>query len=123
MSVPLSLSSGTDRKGALRLRFGLREKAHHAPAERLPFSQPEPLRGVAIYKAPRKGKAGEFFQHLRGVLPRGGRLRPGLKSLMTFASTVLVKTDHASRYLQQLCKHWAHHLSVTFTPEKGQVTF
>ena len=23
-------------------------------------------------------------------------------------------TAHASRYLQQLCKHWAHNLAVTF---------
>lgn len=33
----------------------------------------------------------------------------------------LVPTPHASRYLQQLCKHWAHKLEVTFTPEQGEV--
>lgn len=32
-------------------------------------------------------------------------------------------TDHASKYLQQLCKHWQHNLAVVFTPEHGTVTF
>lgn len=34
-----------------------------------------------------------------------------------------VPTAHASRYLQQLCKHWAHKLEVSFTAERGVVTF
>jgi uncharacterized protein len=34
-----------------------------------------------------------------------------------------VRTPHASRYLQQLCKHWQHSLDVSFTPEHGSVTF
>jgi hypothetical protein len=34
-----------------------------------------------------------------------------------------VATAHGSRYLQQLCKHWAHKLDVTFTPEEGTVRF
>ena len=34
-----------------------------------------------------------------------------------------VPTPHASKYLQQLCKHWQHNLSVAFTPEHGTVTF
>ncbi|WP_018963969.1 DUF2218 domain-containing protein [Ancylobacter sp. FA202] len=38
----------------------------------------------------------------------------------TFAT---VSTSHASRYLQQLCKHWAHKLEVSFTPERGVVSF
>jgi hypothetical protein len=32
-----------------------------------------------------------------------------------------VPTAHASRYLQQLCKHWAHKFPVEFTPEKGRI--
>ncbi|MBS9476440.1 DUF2218 domain-containing protein [Ancylobacter radicis] len=32
-----------------------------------------------------------------------------------------VPTTHGSRYLQQLCKHWAHKLEVAFTPERGEV--
>ncbi|MGA0562979.1 DUF2218 domain-containing protein [Ancylobacter sp. VNQ12] len=32
-----------------------------------------------------------------------------------------VPTSHGSRYLQQLCKHWAHKLEVAFTPEHGKV--
>ena len=34
-----------------------------------------------------------------------------------------VPTANASRYLQQLCKHWTHNLEVEFTPEHGRVTF
>ena len=30
-------------------------------------------------------------------------------------------TEHGSRYLQQLCKHWSHKLPVEFTPEKGEI--
>ena len=32
-----------------------------------------------------------------------------------------VSTDHASRYLQQLCKHWAHKFQTEFTPVRGQI--
>jgi hypothetical protein len=42
---------------------------------------------------------------------------------MTYRSTVRVPTAHASRYLQQLCKHWRHNLVVDFSEEKGRVTF
>ncbi|WP_342362033.1 DUF2218 domain-containing protein [Terrarubrum flagellatum] len=34
-----------------------------------------------------------------------------------------VPTANGSRYLQQLCKHWAHKMEVEFTPEKGRVNF
>jgi hypothetical protein len=40
-----------------------------------------------------------------------------------FASTAIVPTEKASRYLQQLCKHWAHNLAVEFDAEHGKVTF
>jgi hypothetical protein len=39
------------------------------------------------------------------------------------SSTVQVPTAHASRYLQQLCKHWSHNLTVAFDETKGTVTF
>jgi uncharacterized protein len=42
---------------------------------------------------------------------------------MTFSSTAAVPTESASRYLQQLCKHWSHNLAVDFTPEHGTVVF
>ncbi|SFR77405.1 DUF2218 domain-containing protein [Sphingomonas jatrophae] len=42
---------------------------------------------------------------------------------MTTAAEARVPTEHGSRYLQQLCKHWAHNLAVEFTPEQGRVTF
>jgi hypothetical protein len=34
-----------------------------------------------------------------------------------------IATDHASRYLQQLCKHFAHKLPVTFHPTQGRIEF
>lgn len=34
-----------------------------------------------------------------------------------------VPTASGSRYLQQLCKHWAHKMSVEFTAEAGTVIF
>ena len=42
---------------------------------------------------------------------------------MTYQTTASVSTQNASRYLQQLCKHWSHNLAVEFTPEAGTVTF
>ncbi|MBC7987365.1 MAG: DUF2218 domain-containing protein, partial [Sphingomonadaceae bacterium] len=40
-----------------------------------------------------------------------------------FSSVARVPTTSGGRYLQQLCKHWAHNLAVEFTPERGTVTF
>ncbi len=37
--------------------------------------------------------------------------------------TAIVPTANASRYLQQLCKHWQHNLTVEFTPDHGTVVF
>ena len=42
---------------------------------------------------------------------------------MTHSATAQVPTAHASKYLQQLCKHWQHNLAVTFTADHGTVTF
>jgi len=39
------------------------------------------------------------------------------------SATAAVPTTQASRYLQQLCKHWSHNLAVTFTATHGSVTF
>lgn len=38
-------------------------------------------------------------------------------------TTARVPTAHASKYLQQLCKHWQHSLAVEFTPETATITF
>lgn len=42
---------------------------------------------------------------------------------MSFIATASVPTANGSKYLQQLCKHWSHNLTVEFTPERGTVTF
>lgn len=42
---------------------------------------------------------------------------------MSAAAIAAVPTAHASKYLQQLCKHWQHNLAVDFTPDHGTVTF
>src|SRR6185437_8958296 len=57
--------------------------------------------------------------------PRSSTMPPSVSSGcdMILVSTVRVPTTHASRYLQQLCKHWAHKLDVSFTPEAGHVVF
>lgn len=42
---------------------------------------------------------------------------------MTVQSVAEVATPKASRYLQQLCKHWQHKLPVAFDPQSGRVEF
>jgi len=42
---------------------------------------------------------------------------------MTVQSIAEVATSKASRYLQQLCKHWQHKLAVAFDPQSGRVEF
>lgn len=34
-----------------------------------------------------------------------------------------IRTEKASGYLQQLCKHFAHKRPVTYTPADGEITF
>ncbi|HWH16968.1 MAG TPA: DUF2218 domain-containing protein [Allosphingosinicella sp.] len=41
----------------------------------------------------------------------------------THSATATVPTSNASRYLQQLCKHWSHNLSVVFTADEGKIVF
>ena len=40
-----------------------------------------------------------------------------------FTSNAAVPTANASRYLQQLCKHWQHNLTVEFDADHGTVVF
>src|SRR5579872_2126714 len=42
---------------------------------------------------------------------------------MSFDTIARVPTQHAARYLQQLCKHWSHNLAVRFTHQEGEVCF
>jgi hypothetical protein len=39
------------------------------------------------------------------------------------SSETRIPTVSASKYLQQLCKHWSHKYAVEFTPEKGSIPF
>ena len=38
-------------------------------------------------------------------------------------SQARIPTAAASRYLQQVCKHWSHKFAVEFTPERGTIPF
>ena len=40
-----------------------------------------------------------------------------------FAASATVPTASASRYLQQLCKHWSHNMAVEFDEAAGRVVF
>jgi hypothetical protein len=42
---------------------------------------------------------------------------------MNPSATASVPTQSASKYLQQLCKHWQHNLAVEFTAHHGTVVF
>ena len=45
------------------------------------------------------------------------------RTITTASASAHVQTSQASKYLQQLCKHWEHNLQVEFTPEHGTVIF
>ncbi|MET3826944.1 hypothetical protein ABIC16_002637 [Sphingomonas sp. PvP055] len=42
---------------------------------------------------------------------------------MAYVAIARVPTAHASKYLQQTCKHWEHNLTVTFSATHGTVVF
>lgn len=42
---------------------------------------------------------------------------------MSATATARTPTAHASKYLQQLCKHWQHNLTVEFDAQQGRVVF
>ncbi|MDF1747561.1 MAG: DUF2218 domain-containing protein [Alphaproteobacteria bacterium] len=42
---------------------------------------------------------------------------------MASISTAEVPTENGNRYLQQLCKHWAHKLAVDMTEGQGRIIF
>ena len=44
-------------------------------------------------------------------------------TLTKVASTGRTPTASASRYLQQVCKHWSHSLTVEFTSDHGTIVF
>jgi len=45
------------------------------------------------------------------------------ESPYAFFSHADVRTEMASRYLQQLCKHFGHKIPAEFTPEEGTIRF
>lgn len=42
---------------------------------------------------------------------------------MQQTSIATVNTTNASRYLQQLCKHWSHKFTVEFDAQAGKIPF
>ena len=42
---------------------------------------------------------------------------------MSFVATARIPTASASKYLQQVCKHWEHNLPVSFDKTHGEITF
>lgn len=62
----------------------------------------------------------EVLRRRLGLAPQG---KERDMTITTASATALVPTASASRYLQQLCKHWEHNLQVEFTPENGTVIF
>ena len=42
---------------------------------------------------------------------------------MSYIATARVPTQSASKYLQQVCKHWEHNLPVSFDAGHGEITF
>ena len=69
---------------------------------------------------------------MRGIIPRDphpfvnlrGTCRRTKSDFMTkniTHSTCIVATEHGSRYLQQLCKHWAHKFEVSFDAQQGRI--
>jgi len=57
------------------------------------------------------------------VEPRSGEGAGHEASANGSTATARVPTASASRYLQQLCKHWAHNLAVEYTAERGTIRF
>lgn len=62
----------------------------------------------------------ELLRRRLGLAPQG---KEQVMTVTTRTATALVPTEHASKYLQQLCKHWSHNLQVEFTAENGTVIF
>jgi hypothetical protein len=55
-----------------------------------------------------------------GLAPATGNRKTDMTDVIT---TATVPTASGSRYLQQLCKHWAHNLAVEFNASRGTITF
>ena len=62
----------------------------------------------------------EMLRRRLGLAPQGKEMT---MTITTATASALVPTSSASKYLQQLCKHWEHNLQVEYTPENGTVIF
>jgi hypothetical protein len=48
---------------------------------------------------------------------------PSPSEIATTKFEAEIRTDHAGRYLQQLCKHWSHRFTVEYDASRGVVQF
>jgi hypothetical protein len=64
----------------------------------------------------------EVLRRRLGIVPAPAREKETM-TIATVSASAHVRTSNASKYLQQLCKHWQHNLQVEFTPENGTVIF
>jgi hypothetical protein len=63
----------------------------------------------------------EVLRRRLGIVPAPDKEKT--MTIATVSASAHVQTSNASKYLQQLCKHWEHNLQVEFTPENGTVIF
>jgi uncharacterized protein len=100
-------SQGGGRDG----RLARRHATTIAPAGRLVLAESTATSRLFVYRI------GNTLRRIEYGAEDRTAMNPSINS------TVRVPTAHASRYLQQLCKHWSHNLAVTFSESEGTVTF
>ena len=83
----------------------MRERTDGGPVRRAMGN----LRTVLLDRLGRDGVQSETMHEVAAILDEAARKIERL--CMTFTSSARVPTSKASRYLQQLCKHWSHNLA------------
>ena len=116
------LTENADQVAALIARLtGMgaeRERNDRAPIRRAMRN----LRTVLMNRL-EEGDLSNDAAHEVAALARRGRPEDRAAAVNAPSATAAVPTGSASRYLQQLCKHWQHNLAVDFTADHGTVVF